>query len=460
MPPVDTLCRQFSVSPMTVKSALKRMNEEGYISLCRGRCAEVTFQQSEKELSNYARRFFAERLAAFPDFYESTELIFSPFIAKGFSKMDDKDFAQLDYLVERAGADDLVNYFCFILQKADNPLLMNLYWETSYFMGFPFLREEDDPILYDTKLIRQRLRSMTASGKSGAWEEIRRTHLVFQKDVAKEMTNYLAEHIKTEHPEEKLPFTWRVYRDHPQVCYTLAVRLLHESYMGEYREMKYLPSYKRMAEKYGVSISTIRRTISILGQLGAARSINGKGTQLFSLDDPNSGGQPDFTSPVVRRNLAYFIQAYEILAYSCEKASQRVLTDLTMEERNELIGLLKECLSSERYLITLQSFFSFIAGHSRLSILKEIYGKLYSLLLWGRPLKILQGKTDLEESLIQLAKTLIECIEENDIVQCAAAVKTYMIQKLPVAKAHLINLGLEPEDFTLSPSFKLLLDSK
>lgn len=45
--------------------------------------------------------------------------------------------------------------------------------------------------------------------------------------------------------QEQISFVWRIYNGHPQVCYDLSYRLLHEMYMGEYRNKEFLPSYEK-----------------------------------------------------------------------------------------------------------------------------------------------------------------------------------------------------------------------
>ena len=89
----------------------------------------------------------------------------------------------------------------------------------------------------------------------------------------------------------------RIYYDRPQICYNLATILLHEIYMGEYIKTKYLPSYEKMAQKYDVSVSTMRRTIRMLNEIGAVHTVNGKGTLVFTVGKQCKN--PDFSSVLV-----------------------------------------------------------------------------------------------------------------------------------------------------------------
>lgn len=461
LPSIDTLCRQFSVARQTVQTALCRLKEEGYVEIHHGRTSKVIFKQSTEELNTEIDRFFSGRQAAFPDLYQSTELIFIPLLCEGFQCMNEEDFVYIADLAERADADDLIRFYCFVLQKAGNPLVMNLFWETSLFLGLPFIRENQDSSLYDVALIRDRLKLLVINAKTRDYGQIRKSHLAFQKDIIKELTGSIDRHFQIASQEEPIPFKWRVYRERPQVCYSLAVRILHEMYMGEYQDKSFLPSYGKMAKKYGVSVSTIRRTISILNQIGAARSVNGKGTEIFSLRQPGSGQDPDFSAPAVRRNLAYFIQAFHMITCSCEEVTRVVLSLITKEEREELTNMLEEYLFTGRCIISSQSFFAFLAVHSPLQGIQEIYGKLYGLLLWGYPMKVFRKEpTDLDLQLIKFTKRMVDHLKSNDINGCAGLVKKFMDQTYFVAKAGLLNHDFQPEELSLSPSFKLLPSEK
>ena len=95
----------------------------------------------------------------------------------------------------------------------------------------------------------------------------------------------------------------------------------------------------------------------------------------------------DLTHPVIRQNIAYFIQSFELLAESCREVIRITLESLSGKEKDELTDMLEDSLSTGLYILSSQSIFTFTAEHSPLQGIREIYGKLYSLNLWGYPLK-------------------------------------------------------------------------
>ena len=77
-------------------------------------------------------------------------------------------------------------------------------------------------------------------------------------------------------------------------------RLLHEIYLGKYRETPYLPSYEKWPENIRFPSVTMRRTIDVLSRFRAVESVNG----IRNPRIPASTETPDFSTPAVRRNLA------------------------------------------------------------------------------------------------------------------------------------------------------------
>ena len=133
LPSIDTLCDEFSVSSQTVKSALRRLRSEGYISMHNGRPTTVIFRQTGEDLSDFITGYYSKRYKAFADLNETGLLIYIPLIMEGLCRMNDDEISGIFQLSEQPTTDNLLHFYCFVLQKLDNPLIMNLFWETAMF---------------------------------------------------------------------------------------------------------------------------------------------------------------------------------------------------------------------------------------------------------------------------------------------------------------------------------------
>ena len=88
---------------------------------------------------------------------------------EGFRRMNEKDISYITQLAERADADDMILFYSFAMQKVRNPLLMNLFWETSLFLGYPFAKSGACPYTdSDAELGRQQLKSLVHLRKKKA----------------------------------------------------------------------------------------------------------------------------------------------------------------------------------------------------------------------------------------------------------------------------------------------------
>lgn len=459
LPSIDTLCREFSVSSQTVKMALKRLRREGYIDMGNGRSTKVIFQQDPKAANQSILRYFSSRIHCFRDLYQSVSLIIDPLLLEGFTRIDGKDLSGLTRLADVTCMEDILHLFCFILQKTDNPLAMNLYWETSIYWGLLFLKDDYYDGIMGTDLLSRELKRCILHAQNKEWDMMAQQFLAFRQDSLGVIVEHLIRQAPSLEAGEQIPFVWRIYRERPQVCYSLAAHLLHEIYVGSYRDTVFLPSYEKMAETYQVSVSTMRRTIRVLNQLGAVRSINGKGTMAFGIGRPCD--LPDFTKPAIRRNLAYFYQSFELLVYSCETVTARCLASAAQEEISRLTSQLEQELAQGKQELSLWRCLLFIAGHSRLEGIREVYGRIYSLFLWGYPLKAShESNTALDEAALHFTVTMIQNLKEQNMAGCGKAIQQLVTQHFPATEQYLLSHGILPEELRLNPSIQLLISDE
>lgn len=457
LPSADTLCKEFNVSSLTVKAALRRMRSEGYISMGKGVFTKVIYKQSEEALEKHIQNFYSVRWHAIQDLYHSSELIFAPLLTECFRRMDVKDFSCLSDLTEQRSADDIMRFYCYTLQKLGNPLVMNLLWETSIFLGFPFANKYGASTLIDEKLTGNRLRDIISNAKKEDWNAVHDIFLDFEQVSAKKQSDYFAPLLQSAPEEKQLSFKWCIYRERPQLCCSLAMDILFRNYMGEYRETRFLPSYEKMAASFGVSVSTMRRTIRLLNELGAASSMNGKGTLIYPPEE--HGAEPDFSQNAIRRNLAYFIQAFEVVLYTCRGVSFSVLSSLPANSIDTLTAQLELHISTDHCELALWSILLFLVKNSAVKGVKEIYGQLFGLLLWGYPMKIgLSEPIHFSRTCICLTRELLACLRKNDMNKGAEKIRELTGFMYSCSEQFLLSHGLLPEDLRMSPNLKLLLN--
>lgn len=456
LPSIDTLCGEFSVSSQTVKSALKRLRSEGYISMHNGRPTTVIFRQTREELSEFIADYYSKRHKAFSDLNASGSLIYIPLMVEGLSRMKDDDISYIVQLSEQTSTDHLLHFYFFVLQKLDNPLIMNLFWETAMFEGFLLFQRSTGTSLYSDQTVSDYLKTVAVYTKDRNWDGIYKILCVFQENAFEEVQGYIQGNISPAPESEQIPFKWRIYREHPQICYSLSVRLLHEMCLGEYSESEYLPSYEKMSAKYNVSVSTVRRTVYLLHHLGAVQPVNGKGTRICRIREDD--GVLDLSIAPIRRNMAFFFQAFEIIMYSCEAALHITFSAISPEEKEQLKEQLRRHLAFGCCEISLWCLLLTVAVGSPLQGIREIYGNIYGLFLWGYSLKPSRETEPDNKRMYRLfTEELIQSLEADDIDRCAALMKQFVSEQFIFAERCLIRHGFHRDELRLLSSISFLL---
>lgn len=456
LPPVEILCQEFRVAENTVKTALRRLREEGYIDLRGGHATKVLFEQTEQEYRNYITGFYSKRREAHSDLYASAGPVFIPLLLEGLRRMSGEELDTLAFMAKRGETDDLLRFNYLLLEKLNNPLVMNLFWETLFFWGVPFSRREGRPSQYAPVAVRERISRLLDGAKAQSWDCVRDALLTFQRGDFSAADGFLRQNIPPYPKEGQIPFVWRIYREHPQICFSLSVQLLHEIYMGSYRQRTYLPSYAAMAKLYGASVSTVRRTIAGLHEIGAVEPVNGKGIRICPIGEPCETA--DFSNTTVLRNLSYYIQAFDLGRYTCEGVTRDFLQTLAPEVRDNLIRRLEKELRADQCVVSVFHFLNCVVNHHPLQGIREIYGTIYALFLWGAPLKGSTGETpEPEQESVRFTRLMIQAIKENDAEGCAAAVKELLDGHFAAAERFLRQKGLSPEALRFSSTIHFSL---
>ena len=452
LPPIDTMCKEFSVAPETVKNALRTLRSEGYIDMHNGRLTKVVYRQTEIQRQEAVRTYFAARHAASIDLYESAGQILVPLLTQCLHRMAPEDLSRLEPYAERGKFGDVLAFFCSILQALNNPLAMNLFWETSFFVGLFFLDEDTDPDFHDSSASRIGMAEIISCCRGQDWLRLDDVLAEFKKTFFQRAAQYISQY-KTDSVKQ-IPFTWRIYYGRPQVCYQLATRILHSIYIGDYSHVPYLPSYEKMAKEYAVSVSTIRRTVHVLNQLGVTVSVNGIGTRIFST--PGTGNTPVFESPAIRRNIALYYQAYEIIAYSCEYAFRPTLLALTSDQTESLIWQLKDNLQRCRCEFTYWHLLICISRHNPFPAIREIYSRIYSLFIWGYPLKFkLADTSEYDRENRKFTESILAELTAGNLDNCIAVFNCQIARLFPVLERFLAKYGVSQEELRIPPSARM-----
>lgn len=417
LPSIETICKQFRVAPQTTRTALFRMQDDGYISIRVKRTSIVIFEQDEEAQKQYSINYFSAIKETIIDLYNSTKLLFYPLLVEGCTYLDKnhlKDLLDIANNIDTHNQQRLISYHLIILQSLENPLVLNLFWDTIRFLRFPYLRTDDDIVVYNKQIISETFNQIVADIESNDYKSVVLGFDIFQENMVTNILNHIYSTIDIIEDIDKIRFEWYIYRNRPQLCYSIVVDLICKIAKGIYTYGNFLPSFASLADEYKVSVSTIRRSISLLNSIGITKTLNGKGTQV--IDIYKECIKPDFSKTEIKKNLVMFFHSLSFITLTCENISRTTLESLDEEELHLLEKKLSAQLENKSYFLSIGTCIDFIGKMNPLDGIKEVYSKLYALLLWGYSLKVYRMEIPLSHEIFaRFIKDILRALKTKDI---------------------------------------------
>lgn len=175
-----------------------------------------------------------------------------------------------------------------------------------------------------------------------------------------------------------IPFKWNIYRQRPQVRYSLAARIIGEIFWGRYPIGSFLPPLTEMAQQYGVSLITVRRTLEVLSSLGVTESYRGSGTKVCMKSEPF-----DLSSSDIQEDLRLHRESLQFLALTIRGILLFTLKALPEKRYIELAQDLSEVRKKKQGFLCFGVILNFICEYCPSPMVRECYAKLKEFIVWG-----------------------------------------------------------------------------
>lgn len=373
LPSIQKLCVIFDMAPATIRSALGQLEKKGYIKVNARTGSQVIYKTTPDRIREDAARYFVDRKDGIADLFQTVEVLFKP--------MWDTRIIM------------------------HNNLAQNLYWEFIRYLRFPYLMD-----IEKQEMISRNLKKRSVSDII--------SYLVCEfgdsyRPAAKRILTFIEE-ASLEYSQEddrQIPFQWHIYRQRPQVRYTLASRIMRRIISGQYPLGTFLPSLPRLAEQEQVSMNTVRRTLDILESLGITRSFQGKGTLVLS--EP---GEIDMEKAEIQDGMRLFEDSMELLEATIHPVSIYTLEAAGLHKRKRLAQRLERLDEENTSYVCFEAYLSFIERECPSGMIRECYSKLRELLVWGYPAAAIRAREKgLHEKYRGVIMQMAECLRQDEM---------------------------------------------
>ena len=408
MPSIQQIGTMFHLGRTTVRTALSLLEKEGYIMTQERKTAVVVFRAGRASFEENAAKYFIPRKEGMEDFEKAGLLLFVPLWEEGLRKWDQKKWKIFDKEQEVSlpgGVPLPVKLYIMALSALDNTLILNLYWEAIRYVRFPYLANKSVKKIKEEKLediTREKVITLLNQEFETSYGNLETE--VFEFIEAAKVKYGIKE-------AEPIPFKWSIYRQRPQMRYTLASLIIREIMAGRYPLGSYLPTLVQMEKQFGVSLTTVRRTLRLLEELGITKSYQGKGTLVCM--EPAS---VDLSRADIRNGFILYIESLQLLSLTIYGVSQCTLGSAPKEKRDELRETLRKLRKDKKSCNCFEVYLMFITEECPLAMIRECYGKLRELLAWGYPFTALRlDLNKLDESYSEILRRMEEHLEKDDL---------------------------------------------
>lgn len=442
LPTIEDAAKLFMVSVKTIRNAYQRLAHDGYISISKSVGVKVKVQYREQEFETNIQHFFAERKNALLDLNQSMSLLFSNAQWLGFKNASLELLTKIEQLAnqkENLTPYIMVRQLQYIYGALGNDLLLRFVWHSFMFSSAPFLsvprnlrriQTEQNPLLEMIRMCRLE-----------NWQALRSSIIGFHNQRSLTLSQFYEERISSR-SERQTNFIWTSYKKASQVCYSLGMEFLIAISTDIYPVGSLLPSAGILAQKNHVSVNTIRRTIALLNNIGATKSINGVGTQVLAPEQ--IAESCDLSKKAVRERLLDYAKSLHILALSCKQTA--IATTSAMNQKS--IENWKECLKvysqTQRQELVPYAIINLISKDAPFMAVRTIYAELFQQLFWGYPLRnMLESSQEYKSFYLGYYDCFLDCLDRSDMLKFSAKLEELLKHELQFTVSQLTELGID-----------------
>lgn len=392
LPAIKEFSNQFQVAPRIGRKVLLNLQKNGYISIFPEWHSIVSYDVSEESKQLAMQTYTQSRLQALQELQHLTPLLTFPLLREGCKRLNDNDFKVLDKMILHAQMQDsYLPYLlgCIIIGKLNNKIALDLYEQITLFCRFSIPSwNHQTGASGEFKAYCETIKQLSACCKElnpqGMLEYFNKIQKLFSKIVQKD----LQKHMPDSASEPLVPFTWSLHHDRSQICYSLVAKFIRAIMDGQYPPDTNLPSYADIAKKYNVSISTTRRTIRLLNELGLTQPVRGTSARISNLQpDPQN-----LKRLAIVKNFELVRQGIQIIRLTIPNFIEDLLHQAAAPPLGPIRERLKQQVSAGETFGLLLTCMQCLILMSPSNSLQAIYKTLYELFLWGYPLTALPAE--------------------------------------------------------------------
>lgn len=444
-PSVQEVARKFRVSYCPAQRALKALERDGLIKLSRGKETAVVAKPYQDYLSS---SIFQNRAAALSDLNKSLALLSPAICAYGIdpikgplSSVPPSEAGESVYSGKL-----LYRLFGRSLLALGSHTVSNLYHDAGAFIGSAY-----QDLLYaaygETEANRflcklaERFCQGFQEGRNGNFAAAKETFQDAGSVFFRKIEECMVKSVIPANACTQEAFRWEPCKGRTRYCDLIALDLIRKINQGVFPAGSFLPNHTSLADLYHVSPITIRRTAERLNKWGVTRPVNGIGTQVaLPIDSTILYKFKEFR---VGSQLNYFLEAFQLLAITCEDVIQATYSYFTEETLHTIIQTVSAAKDRNASMVAaIGTVLQALVRCCPLAAVREIYEKITLLLLNGNIIQLDQTCEKWFAGWPEFLRTFSESLQSGNAAGFAATFRRLITENFLIARRRFLEIGI------------------
>lgn len=451
LPSMNSVCEQYNIGIRTVKDVFRALSSDGYIKTEERKSAVVIYSDN-KDSQKLAVKYVLERKTFIVEVYKTMALLMPELFCFSSQVCGQKYLNLWGKTLSRSKKKDTQNrwsvasdFLYDILEKSNNLLFRDLFVSLEVYARLPLFSSHDGFIeLVDTKSIGNSMWVME-SLLTGKRNEISYRFGLMYDAVINAIEKYLdimAEKNQNV-AEGAYDYSWVAERGREHYYTQIARELIDKIGSGIYKPGAFLPHEAELAEQYGVSVSTVRKAILMLNELGFAQTLNAKGT--MAMLQNKEMAMKSIKNKKYKRDTLMYLSALQLMTITVKAAAESAFQNIDSCVINELGEKMNS--NDSIYLDCIQECINKYVG---LRPLKTILEETGSIIYGGYYYAFYRDGSQAANLLNFKSQKAFECLKHGDKEGFAASTSECYGHILKIVRDYLIGYGLtEAKNFAV-----------
>ena len=285
LPSMTQLAAIYNVGIRTVKDVLAKLKAEGLIQTTERKPARVIYQPGKNNCSQSYADGLRRRQASLTEVYQTMGLILPSLFYFSAAHCDIKKLPAYQKLLKKnAGSDTAALDAAFasllneLLRSSDNLLYNDLYNSLKTYAKVTLAAPKNLLLKYTAKDFGQLLDALLSNDEQLVKRSFNKMYLHLSVSVNQYIGEISSKYQPADAADPVYDYSWSAEKGRNHYYTQIARDLISKIAVNVYEPGTLLPYEAELAKSYKVSISTIRKALALLNEIGFTETINTKGT--------------------------------------------------------------------------------------------------------------------------------------------------------------------------------------